>query len=35
MKMRVIYREILTVILVTLAAYVVPIGLLWLTLGGR
>lgn len=32
---RPIYTEIVSVILVTVAAYIAPIGLLWLRLGGR
>lgn len=35
MKRRPVYYDIIAVILVTFAAYVVPIALLWLSLGGR
>ena len=35
MKWRPVYSEIITVLLVTCAAYGFPFALLWLTLGGR
>ncbi len=35
MNIRPVYLEILTVILVTIAAYGVSFALIWLTLGGR
>lgn len=35
MKSRPVYYDILAVILVTIAAYVLPLGLLWLKFGGK
>lgn len=35
MRSRPVYYDILAVILVTIAAYGLPIGLIWLSLGGR